>query len=158
MSVFRNFNQEELDQQYNVRAGIPGYQDIFLAWEKSSAEFRRTHPVRENLAYGPDIKQTLDFFPAATQGRPLLVFIHGGYWQSLDKSDFSYVAAPYLKEDINVAVVNYRLAPDVRHGGHRARQSRRCGMALSQRLGTCVRSGPGFLSPDTPPAAISPPR
>lgn len=117
MSVFRNFNQEELDQQYNVRAGIPGYQDIFLAWEKSSAEFRRTHPVRENLAYGPDIKQTLDFFPAATRGRPLLVFIHGGYWQSLDKSDFSYVAAPYLKEDINVAVVNYRLAPDVGMAG-----------------------------------------
>lgn len=113
MSVYRNFNQEQLDQQYNVRAGIPGFQDIFEAWEKTSAAFRRANPVRENLAYGPDIKQALDFFPARTAGRPLLVFIHGGYWQSLDKSDFSYVAAPYLQHDVNVAVVNYRLAPDV---------------------------------------------
>jgi arylformamidase len=113
MSVYRNFNQEQLDQQYNVRAGIPGFQDIFQAWEKTSAGFRRANPVRENLAYGADIKQALDFFPARSTGRPLLVFIHGGYWQSLDKSDFSYVAAPYLQHDVNVAVVNYRLAPDV---------------------------------------------
>ncbi|EHP44187.1 putative aylformamidase [Cupriavidus basilensis OR16] len=113
MSVYRNFNQQELDRQYNVRAGIPGFQDIFQTWAKVSEDFRRTHPVMENRAYGPDAKQTLDFFPAANKGRPLLVFIHGGYWQSLDKSDFSYIASPYLKRDINVAVVNYRLAPDV---------------------------------------------
>ncbi|KUE90836.1 esterase [Cupriavidus necator] len=113
MSVYRNFNQEELDKQYNVRAGIPGFQDIFKGWENTSAAFRRAHPVKENLAYGLDAKQALDFFPAATRSRPLLVFIHGGYWQSLDKSDFSHVAAPYLKHDINVAVVNYRLAPEV---------------------------------------------
>ncbi len=117
MSVYRNFNQEELDQQYNVRAGIPGFQDIFHRWEKISADFRRTNRVMENLAYGPNLKQALDFFPAATKNRPLLVFIHGGYWQSLDKSDFSYIAAPYLKRDINVAVVNYRLAPEVGMAG-----------------------------------------
>ncbi|MBP0638681.1 alpha/beta hydrolase [Cupriavidus sp. AcVe19-6a] len=113
MSVYRNFNQECLDKQYNVRGGIPGYQAIFDRWARDSRGFRASHPVREDLAYGDDPKQSLDFFPAATPRRPLLVFIHGGYWQSLDKSDFSYVAAPYLRRDINVAVVNYRLAPDV---------------------------------------------
>jgi arylformamidase len=113
MSVYRNFNQDELDKQYNVRAGIPGFQDIFHRWAKVSEAFRGAHSVKQDLAYGPGEKQTLDFFPAATKGRPLLVFIHGGYWQSLDKSDFSYIAAPYLRRDINVAVVNYRLAPDV---------------------------------------------
>lgn len=113
MSVYRNFNQDSLDKQYNVRGGIPGYQAIFDRWARESRDFRAVHPVREDLAYGDDPKQTLDFFPAPTRGRPLLVFIHGGYWQSLDKSDFSYVAAPYLRHDINVAVVNYRLAPDV---------------------------------------------
>lgn len=113
MSVYRNLNQECLDKQYNVRGGIPGYQAIFDRWAMESRGFRATHPVREDLAYGDDPKQALDFFPAASRGRPVLVFIHGGYWQSLDKSDFSYVAAPYLQHDINVAVVNYRLAPDV---------------------------------------------
>ncbi|MBF8176738.1 MAG: alpha/beta hydrolase [Burkholderiaceae bacterium] len=113
MSVYRNFNQVELDKQYNVRGGIPDYQDIFSRWSSTSAAFRQANRVIENVPYGSNETQNLDFFPAATAGRPLLVFIHGGYWQSLDKSDFSYIAEPYIKNDINVAVVNYRLAPSV---------------------------------------------
>jgi arylformamidase len=116
MPVYRSFNQEALDQQYNVRAGIPDHLDIFTRWAKSSAQFRREHALNEDVRYGVDEKQALDFFPARDKGRPVLIFIHGGYWQSLDKSDFSTVALPYLEANINVAVVNYRLAPSVRMG------------------------------------------
>lgn len=116
MPVYRSFNQEALDRQYNVRAGIPDHLDIFARWSATSADFRREHAVEENVRYGADEKQALDFFRAKDRGRPVLVFIHGGYWQSLDKSDFSTVARPYLEANINVAVVNYRLAPSVRMG------------------------------------------
>lgn len=116
MPVYRSFDQEALDQQYNVRAGIPGHLEIFARWSRTGAEFRREHAVIENVRYGVDEKQTLDFFPAKDKGRPVLIFIHGGYWQSLDKSDFSTVALPYLQANINVAIVNYRLAPSVRMG------------------------------------------
>lgn len=117
MPVYRSFDQEGLDRQYNVRAGIPDYLDIFARWSKTGTEFRRAYPVIENVRYGADDKQALDLFTAKDKGRPVLVFIHGGYWQSLDKSDFSTVALPYLAANINVAVVNYRLAPSVRMGG-----------------------------------------
>ncbi|WP_206955658.1 alpha/beta hydrolase [Trinickia acidisoli] len=116
MPVYRSFDQEALDQQYNVRAGIANHLDIFARWTKTSAEFRREHAVTENVRYGADEKQTFDLFPVKDKGRPVLVFIHGGYWQSLDKSDFSTVALPYLEANINVVVVNYRLAPSVRMG------------------------------------------
>jgi len=113
MLVYRNFNQAALDEQYNVRAGIPDYLDIFERWAVTSREVRDASHVLENVHYGSEDAQALDFFPARTPGGPLLVFIHGGYWQSLDKSDFSYLAAPYIRNDINVAVLNYRLAPKV---------------------------------------------
>jgi acetyl esterase/lipase len=45
----------------------------------------------------------------------LLVFIHGGYWRSLDKHQFSQLALPYLAQDINVALINYRLAPQYKY-------------------------------------------
>ncbi|AXK67866.1 alpha/beta hydrolase [Burkholderia sp. IDO3] len=116
MPVYRSFDQQELDLQYNVRAGIPDHLDIFDRWSRTSAAFRCQYAANENVRYGSDEKQTLDFFPAKDKGRPVLIFIHGGYWQSLDKSDFSTVALPYLLANINVAIVNYRLAPSVRMG------------------------------------------
>ncbi|MBL8514265.1 MAG: alpha/beta hydrolase [Betaproteobacteria bacterium] len=42
-----------------------------------------------------------------------LVFIHGGYWRSLDKSMFAFVALPFLAKGISVALVGYRLCPEV---------------------------------------------
>ncbi len=112
MPVFRNLDQESLDKQYNNRAAVPEHPAILARWAADAAAFRQAHAVEENLAYGSDPKQTLDYFPAGGPGRPLLIFIHGGYWQALDKSDSSHLAAPYLARGIDVAMLNYRLAPD----------------------------------------------
>ena len=47
------------------------------------------------------------------RARGTFVFLHGGYWRALDKSDFSFVAAPFVAQGCAVAVVNYDLCPDV---------------------------------------------
>ncbi len=112
MPVFRNLDQESLDKQYNNRAAVPQHPAILTRWAQDAAAFRQAHAVEENLAYGSDPKQTLDYFPAGGPGRPLLIFIHGGYWQALDKADSSHLAAPYLARGIDVAMLNYRLAPE----------------------------------------------
>ena len=39
------------------------------------------------------------------------MFIHGGWWRSLDKPDFSFIAPAYTRVGINVALLNYTLAP-----------------------------------------------
>jgi arylformamidase len=41
----------------------------------------------------------------------VVVFIHGGYWRSLDKSDHSFVAPPLHDMGACVVVVNYALCP-----------------------------------------------
>jgi arylformamidase len=43
----------------------------------------------------------------------VLVFIHGGYWRSLDKSDHSFVAPPLVRGGACVVVPNYALCPAV---------------------------------------------
>lgn len=99
-------------QQYNARAMIPDHPTIFTRWLKDSAHVRRTHAALFDLPYGDAPGERLDFFPASRSDAPLLVFIHGGWWRSLDKSDFSFVAPAYTQAGFNVALTNYTLAPD----------------------------------------------
>ena len=41
------------------------------------------------------------------------MFIHGGYWRSLDKDMFSWLAATWVAAGISVAMPRYRLVPEV---------------------------------------------
>ena len=69
-------------------------------------------PTHADLLYGPDERQTLDFWAAAGDGpRPLIVIIHGGGWINGDKRLKRPPLAPFLDRGISVAAINYRLVP-----------------------------------------------
>jgi arylformamidase len=102
---------EYYSTQYNARAAIPDHPYIFTRWAKESAHVRRTTAALFDLAYGEADGERLDFFPAPRSDAPLLIFIHGGWWRSLDKSDFSFIAPAYTRAGFNVALTNYTLAP-----------------------------------------------
>lgn len=108
---YRDYDQAGLDAQYNNRALVPEHPAFIEAWEKRSAEARRHLSVDLDLAYGDDPRQRLDFFPAPQRDAPVLAFIHGGYWQALDKAHFSHIAPLFVAAGIAVAVLGYRLAP-----------------------------------------------
>ncbi len=99
------------NQQYNARAMIPDHPRIYTRWVQESVHVRRTTMGLFDLAYGESEGERLDFFPTSRAGSPLLVFIHGGSWRSLDKSDFSFITPAYTRAGINIALLNYSLAP-----------------------------------------------
>ncbi|HEY8606246.1 MAG TPA: alpha/beta hydrolase [Noviherbaspirillum sp.] len=107
---------EYYSQQYNARAAIPDHPRIFTRWLKDSAEVRRGQAGLFDLPYGESSGERLDFFPTSRSDAPLLVFIHGGWWRSLDKSDFSFVAPAFTRAGFNVALPNYTLAPQASIG------------------------------------------
>ncbi len=115
-TVFLHYDQAGLDAQINLRARWPEHEAYFAKWAAESAAFRAERTGRLDLRYGPTAGQTLDLFPAAAEPAPLIAFIHGGYWQALDKSDFSYLGAALLDQGIAYASLNYDLAPDARIG------------------------------------------
>ncbi|AZP14267.1 alpha/beta hydrolase [Undibacterium parvum] len=99
-------------EQYNARANIPEHPYIFTRWVEQSAQVRRRHAGLFDLMYGESAGERLDLFPTRVANAPLLVFIHGGWWRSLDKSDFSSLAPAYTNAGMNVAMLNYSLAPE----------------------------------------------
>jgi arylformamidase len=106
-----------LERVYNNRALVPDHMDYLERWARDSAQVRATQPAVLDMAYGPEPGAKLDIFPptgaAAATGRraPVLVFLHGGYWRSLDKSDHSFIAPPFTREGVCVVIVNYDLCP-----------------------------------------------
>jgi len=103
-----------LERMYNNRALVPDHMDYFERWARDSAQVRANIPCALDVAYGTGVGETLDVFPSArTTGGPVpvLVFIHGGYWRSLDKFDHSFIAPPFTQAGFCVVVVNYALCP-----------------------------------------------
>ena len=105
------FLADYYSKQYNARAGIPDHPQIFQRWAQQSAKVRESAAGLYDLQYGDLASERLDFFPTDRTDGPLLVFIHGGWWRSLDKSDFSFLAPAFTAAGINVALTNYTLAP-----------------------------------------------
>jgi arylformamidase len=110
--VYRDYDQTGLDAQYNLRALVPEHPQYFQRWAEASAEAAEVLECHLDLDYGDHPKQKLDYFPAPINAAPTLAFIHGGYWQALDKSDFRYLAPPWIERGVNFASINYPLAPE----------------------------------------------
>lgn len=102
-----------LDAQYNPREAVPGFAGQLQKWAAASAHARAHAPCVLDLRYGQGLGETLDIFPTAAPRAPVFVFLHGGYWRALDKSDVSFVAPALTAAGALVVVPNYALAPGV---------------------------------------------
>ena len=106
-----------LDRQYNNRALVSDHAAHFERWATESAQARLALPCLLDVEYGHGTGETLDMFPSPRKRgqppAPVLVFIHGGYWRSLDKSDHSFLAPAFVKQGACVVVPNYTLCPAV---------------------------------------------
>ncbi len=104
-------NSVDYEVEYNNRARIPEHPALFAGWAKDAAAYREQHPPR-SILYGPGARNRIDFFSGDGTG-PIVVFIHGGYWQAFDGSSFSHLAGGLNAHGISVAVPSYDLCPDV---------------------------------------------
>ena len=105
----------DYEAEYNNRARVPEHAEIFARWQREAAAYRASaHNAKLGLSYGPSIRRTIDVFPARHDDQaPLAMFIHGGYWRSLEPSMFSQSAAGPNALGVTVAVAGYDLCPSV---------------------------------------------
>ena len=101
----------DYEVEYNNRARVPEHPDLIAGWARDAAAWRERQAPRA-LRYGPGARHVIDLFPGGDEG-PIVVFIHGGYWQALDGSFFSHLAAGLNAHGVGVAIPSYHLCPDV---------------------------------------------
>lgn len=103
---------EALERAYNVRALRPDFVDVVNDWAERSDAYRAAGGGILDLHYGPAERQRLDIFPARGTG-PTLIYLHGGYWQSGDKSLYSFLARSFVRRGVNLVTMGYSLCPTV---------------------------------------------
>jgi arylformamidase len=130
---------------------VPESGAIIGRWLADAASFRDAWPrARLDVAYGETEREALDLFLPETEGPcPLALFIHGGYWQALDRKAVSHFARGMLLRGVAVAVPSYGLCPDVSLSTIVA-QLRRCAASLylgaRQRILATGHSAGGHLA------------
>lgn len=108
----------DYEVEYNNRARVPEHAEIFARWRHEAENYRadmlKAGRAELGLCYGDSPRQCFDLFlPEAGEAAPLAIFIHGGWWRSLDASMFSQMARGLNEHGVAVAVAGYDLCPIV---------------------------------------------
>jgi arylformamidase len=101
----------DYEAEYNNRARVPEHPELIAGWARDAQAWREQQRFH-TVSYGPGARHTIDVFPSRGEG-DLVVFIHGGYWQALDGSFFSHLAAGLNAHGVSVAIPSYDLCPQV---------------------------------------------
>lgn len=112
------------ERNYNNRALVPEHPQILASWPTDAQAFRDAADAEFDLAYlepgsGGTERTRLDlFWPKDADKRtcPIAMFIHGGYWQALDRKAASHLARGITGQGVAAALPSYDLCPDVSLG------------------------------------------
>ncbi len=110
--VWQGFSRAALDVAYDNSGAVADSAARLAEWSRRSAALRARQPQHLDLPYGPRPRNRIDVFRCGERRAPLLVFIHGGYWQRNSKEVFSCMAEGPLAHGFDVALPGYTLAPE----------------------------------------------
>ena len=114
--MFHGYTQSELDAQYDLIKGIPGFEEVVRRRQAASQRVSAALGHTADIAYGPRARMRLDVFPGERSNSPVNLFIHGGYWQMGQREDFHFLAEPFVNAGVTFVNVEYDLCPQVSVG------------------------------------------
>jgi arylformamidase len=109
--MWKTLTTKELNQAYNSQIAVKDSEEIASRWISESDALRRALKGDFNLPYGLLDRQKYDFFSAGVNS-PVVVYVHGGYWQMRSKDEFLFIVPKLLEAGISVAMLGYTLAPE----------------------------------------------
>lgn len=105
-----------LDKGYNARASVASFEDEYAALVALSRAAQRDLPVIPDLVFDQQSGMALDLYAADAPGagapRPVVLWIHGGYWRFGNRADNAFAAPGLAAAGVAVAVMDYGLAPE----------------------------------------------
>ena len=82
--MWKNFSKEDLDKAYNNSLAVANSVELVQSWVQSSISAKKKLLGDRDISYGDTPFQSFDFFSAG-ENAPVIVFLHGGFWQMRSK-------------------------------------------------------------------------
>ncbi|XP_043924102.1 kynurenine formamidase isoform X2 [Protopterus annectens] len=119
MGSWRDMDIEELEKQYSPSCWSHRMEkDVVIdahvkTLTEGTQKARSVTQTLLNVAYGGRDGEKLDIYLPAdmTTTFPVLIYIHGGYWQFLSKEESGFLAPPLVSKGVAVVAVDYDTAP-----------------------------------------------
>lgn len=107
-----DWSRERLDADYTARAcvSVAEFDWITREYLRRSGPAQALPGTRLGVRYDPKSGEGMDIF-ATGGGRPVFLFIHGGYWRALSRAHSAFMAPMLASHGIATAVPDYTLAP-----------------------------------------------
>ncbi len=117
--MYRGMTQLELDRALSPSLTVDRLEHYLWLYAEQSRLARASldDVAHLDLAYGPDERHRLDAFACGKPGAPLLVYLHGGFWQALAKDDASFAGPACRAAGVHFAAIGYRLGQTTRLAG-----------------------------------------
>jgi arylformamidase len=108
----------DYEAEYSPSRRVPGYRAVLDRWIRDAAAYRAGMSAAGlaelDLSFGDSERQRLDLFlPRGEGAGALALFIHGGWWQMMDRTAHSHMARGLNGRGVMVAVTSYDLTPHV---------------------------------------------
>ena len=105
---WKYFSLAKLEQEYSPSSCVEDITVFLQQYSDDSKQAKQDLPHEADLQFTPRL--SLDYFPGQP-GAPLVVYIHGGYWQELSKNESCFMAPSVVAQGYHLAVLDYTLAP-----------------------------------------------
>ncbi|HEY2618770.1 MAG TPA: alpha/beta hydrolase [Acetobacteraceae bacterium] len=112
-------SQSELDAEFTLDT-VRDLDALLVRRAEATATAYTEFPVIRGLPYGPAAGETFHLFPPARPAgglAPVAIFIHGGFWISMEAEQFSFLARGFVPFGAALVVIDYPLIPTVRMAG-----------------------------------------
>ena len=110
--IWHGMTRAQLDAAYNNTAAVRNSADKLADWTERSKRVRAERSELLDLEYGRRPRNRIDIFRCGKAHAPLLVYIHGGYWQRNAKEFFACLVEGPIARGFDAALVGYTLAPE----------------------------------------------
>ena len=107
LAVWLDYDQQDMDEMYDQSVFAFNQRHLLARSDANNAIATATIGKPERFAYGSDPVEGVDIWKTRKPNAPVLIYLHGGSWQSGRSADLALYAEPYINAGAHFVSVDF---------------------------------------------------